>query len=127
MKAVQKETKHIALGVALGDGVMLLVFALLKKLDVAVLLGTALGSAAAIWNFYYMGVSVQRAVQDADRAQATIRRSYTLRMLALVAVLIVGFTVRWFHPIAVAIPLLFPGLAIRVMGLLGLYKPKEEA
>lgn len=126
MKAVRKETRNIALGVLAGDVVVILIFLFLKKLNWTVFAGAALGSAAAIWNFYTMGKTVQKALQDADTAQIMVRRSYSLRMVTLVAVLIIGFTVKWFHPIAVAAPLLFPGLTIHTMRLLGMYKPKEE-
>ena len=125
MKAVREQTRNIAIGVLIGDALMLLVFFLLKKLNWTVFTGAALGSAAAVWNFYTMGKTVQKALQDADTAQLKVRRSYSLRTLTLVAVLVIGLTVDWFHPIATAAPLLFPGLTIHGMRLLGVYKPKE--
>lgn len=126
MKAVREQTRNIAIGVLIGDALMLLVFFLLKKLNWTVFTGAALGSAAAVWNFYTMGKTVQKALQDADTAQFRVRRSYTLRTMTLVAVLAAGMLVDWFHPFAVAIPLLFPGLTIHVMRLLGFYRPQEE-
>lgn len=126
MDAVRKQTRNIAIGVLLGDAVMVLAFFLLKKLDWTVLTGAALGSAAAVWNFYTMGKTVWKAMKDADTAQMKVRRSYTLRTVTLVGVLAVGMLVDWFHPFAVAIPLLFPGLTIHAMRLLGFYKPQEE-
>ena len=124
--AVWKETGHIALGVALGDVVMLVVFAILRRMDYTVLLGTLLGSAAAIGNFLLMGVSAQRAMEDPDRAKAMVQRSYTLRMLGLVAVMVLGVAAPCFHIIAVIVPILMPGIIIVVMRLLGLDKPKEK-
>ena len=124
--AVWKETGHIALGVALGDVVMLVVFAVLRRMDYTVLLGTLLGSVAAIGNFLLMGVSAQRAMEDPDRAKAMVQRSYTLRMLGLVAVMVLGVAAPCFHIIAVIVPILMPGIIIVVMRLLGLDKPKEK-
>ena len=124
--AVWKETGHIALGVALGDVVMLVVFAILRRMDYTVLLGTLLGSVAAIGNFLLMGVSAQRAMEDPDRAKAMVQRSYTLRMLGLVAVMVLGVAAPCFHIIAVIVPILMPGIIIVVMRLLGLDKPKEK-
>ena len=124
--AVWKETGHIALGVALGDVVMLVVFAILRRMDYTVLLGTLLGSAAAIGNFLLMGVSAQRAMEDPDRAKAMVQRSYTLRMLGLVAVMVLGVAAPCFHIIAVIVPILMPSIIIVVMRLLGLDKPKEK-
>ncbi len=126
MDAVRKQTRNIAIGVLIGDIALLLVFFLLKKLNWTVLTGTALGSAAAVWNFYTMGKTVFMAMKDADTAQMKVRRSYTLRTVTLVGVLAVGMLVDWFNPFAVAIPLLFPGLTIHAMRLLGFYKPNEE-
>lgn len=124
--SILKETKHIALGVLLGDVIMLAVFALLKKLDYTVLAGAALGSAAAIGNFLFMGMAVQRALDDPERTKVIIQRSYTKRMLAMVAVMIVGFAVPWFHVVAVVIPFLLPRVTIYAMQLLGLYRPEKK-
>ena len=126
MDAVRKQTRNITIGVLIGDVVMLLVFFLLKKLDWPVLTGATLGSAAAVWNFFAMGKNVYAAMKDADTAQLKVRRSYTLRTMTMVGVLAVGMLVDWFDPFAVAIPLLFPGLTIQAMRLLGFYKPNEE-
>ena len=124
--AVLKETGHIALGVALGDVVMLVVFALIKRLDYTVLLGALLGSAAAVGNFLLMGLGAQRALEDPDRAKALVQRSYMLRMLGLLAVLVLGVAAPCFHIIAVIVPVLMPSVTIYVMRLLGLDKPKEK-
>ena len=124
--AVWKETGHIALGVVLGDIVMLVVFALLKRLDYTVLLGALLGSVAAVGNFLLLGLGAQRAMEDPDRAKALVQRSYMLRMLGLVAVLVLGVAAPCFHVIAVIVPSLMPSVTIYVMRLLGLDKPKEK-
>jgi hypothetical protein len=67
-----------------------------------------------------------KALKDAETAQLMVRRSYSLRTVTLLGVLAVGMIVDWFEPFAVAIPLLFPGLTIHAMRLLGFYKPQEE-
>lgn len=124
--AILKETGHVALGVAVGDLVMLAVFFLLKKLDYTVWLGTLLGSAAAVCNFFAMGLAVQKALNDTERTKFIIQRSYTLRMLAMIVVMIIGFAAPCFHVVAVLVPFLLPGVTIQVMRLLGLYKPEEK-
>ena len=55
-----------------------------------------------------------------------MRRSYSQRMLGMVIVMIVGFAAPCFHVVAVLLPFLFPGIAIKVMQLLGLYKPQKK-
>lgn len=124
--AILKETGHVAIGVLIGDLIMLAVFFFLKKLDLTVILGTLLGTLAAVGNFFVMGLTVQKALDDAERTKFIVQRSYTLRMLALVAVMILGFAAPCFHVVAVVLPLLMPGATIHIMRLLGLYKPDKR-
>lgn len=124
--ALKQETVRIGIGVLIGDAVMIAVFALLRKLDVTVLFGALLGSLAAVGNFFAMGLLLQKALDDPDRTKILVQRSYTLRMLAMVAVMIVGFVLPYFHVVAVVVPFLLPGLTIHVMRLLGLYKPQKK-
>lgn len=124
--AVLKETGHIALGVVLGDIVMLVVFALFKQLDYTVFLGALLGSAAAVGNFLLMGLSCQRAMDDPERAKVLVQRSYTRRMLGMVAIMVLGVLAPCFHIIAVVVPYLLPSITIYAMRLLGLQKSEEK-
>lgn len=124
--SVKKETAHIALGVGIGDAIMIAVFAVLKRLDYTVFLGAALGSAAAIGNFVLMGLAVQKAVEDPERAKAIVQGSYGKRMFGMVAVMVLGLVLPCFNKVAVLIPFLLPGMTIRVMGLLGIYKREEK-
>ena len=124
--SVLKETGHIALGVLIGDAVMVAVFALLRRLDYTVVLGALLGSAGAIGNFFLMGLSCQRAMNNPDQAKALVQRSYTLRMLAMVVIMIAGFAAPCFHVVAVVVPFLLPSITIFAMRLLGLYQPGEK-
>ena len=115
--AIIKETKHIAVGVLIGDAVMIAVFALLKRLDYTVFLGAALGSIAVIVNFLLLGIRAQRAMEDPDRARVIIQRSYTFRMLLMVAVMAIGVIAPCFHTVAVVIPFLLQSVTIFVMQL----------
>ncbi len=115
--AIIKETRHIAIGVLIGDAIMIAVFALLKRLDYTVFLGTALGTVAVIVNFLLLGIRAQRAMEDPDRARVIIQRSYTFRMLLMVAVLAVGVAAPCFHTVAVVIPFLLQNVTVFVMQL----------
>lgn len=150
--AVRTETVRIAMGTAFFSLVMLLVFALLGRLDVTVVLGTLLGAGAAVLNFFLMALSVQRAaesmkgvtvppepleengdpdpdaplqppVPEVQRAKRWMQLSYTGRMLLLVGVAIVALTAPCFHPVAAALALLFPRLVIFLRGFV---KPKNK-
>ncbi len=124
--SIKKETGHITLGVLAGDVVMLAVFALLKRLDTTVWLGTLLGSAGAIGNFLLMALNLQKAMNDSDRAKFLVQKSYTLRMLGMVAVMIVGFVAPCFHVVAVVVPFLLPSVTIKVMQLLGMSRSENK-
>lgn len=125
-RAVLKETGHIALGVFLGSAVMVGVFALLKRFDYTVVLGALLGSVFSILNFLLMGLTVQKAMDDPERAKLLVQRSYSRRLLMMAVVMIVGFAAPCFHVVAVVIPFLLPRVTIFVMQMLGLYKPQKE-
>lgn len=150
--AVRTETVRIAMGTACLSLIMLLVFALLGRLDVTVVLGTLWGAGAAVLNFFLMALSVQRAAEsmngvavppesldenddpdsgapsrlplpEVQRAKHRMQLSYTGRMLLLVAVAIVALTAPCFHPVAAALALLFPRLVIFIQGFV---KPKNK-
>ena len=124
--AIPKVMKYIALGVLIGDALMIAVFALLKKLDYTVFLGTLLGSVGAVLNFFVMCVRAQKAMENPERARLIIQRSYTMRMLAVVAVMVLGVAVSCFHAVAVILPFLFPSITIKVMQMRGFFESDQK-
>lgn len=121
---VRKETLRIGLGTLVCTAVMLLVFFLIGKFDLTVLYGALLGGGFAVLNFFLLGLSVQRTTsqEDPKAAQAKMQMSYTVRLLFMAAVVIVGIQLPCFHWVAVVIPLIFPRLIIFFLGL----KPKRK-
>ncbi len=144
---VKKETGKIALGVAVLCAIMLSVFAFLHMLDHKVILGTLLGAAAAVFNFFLMALSVQKSAEkmngtvieeplntddeetdeeektkplspQAQSAKKIMQVSYTFRMLILVAVAIIAVTIPVFNPIPCLIALLFPRIVICAVQLI---------
>ncbi len=124
--AVKKETGHIAVGVLIGDAIMLAAFTVLQRMDLTVLLGALLGSAGAIGNFVLMCLDAQKAMEDPERVKLRMQLSYSRRMLGMLAIMAVGFAVSWFHPVAVVLPFLMPSATIKLMQLLGMYKPQKK-
>ena len=114
---VRKETLRIGLGTIICTAAMLLVFFLIGKFDLTVLYGGLLGGGFAVLNFFLLGLSVQRTTsqEDAKKAQAKMQMSYTLRLLLMAAVVIVGIQLPCFHWVAVVIPLIFPRLIIFIL------------
>ena len=146
--AVRQETAKIALGTAVLTLIMIGVFMILGRFDWTVLTGALLGWAAAVGNFFLMALTVQKAAdemkpttqpaadeddqeeddgeekpeaplsEDAKRGKQRIQLSYTLRMLGLGVIAILGVTLPWFQSVAVLLPMLFPRIVIALRGAL---------
>lgn len=111
--AVKKETLYIAVWVLIFSALMQAVFLLVGHWDYTVLCGNVLGGGVAVLNFFLMGLGVQKAVtQDEKAARNTVRLSQTGRLMMLLGFAIVGLVVPVFHTVAVLVPLLFPRVAI---------------
>jgi len=127
-ETVKKETMHIAVGTLLLTAVMLLVFFVLGRLDQPVVLGAVLGSGFAILNFFVLGLSVQKSVAtgNATRGKLMMTLSYSLRMLVMMGVVVLGLALPYFSWVTVVLPQLFPRLTIAGMQMLGMYKPEKK-
>lgn len=126
-ETVKRETIHIALGTAVLCAVMIVIFALIGKFDMSVLCGALLGSGFAIFNFFLLGLTVQRVTKEGNqgKAKSMMQFSYSVRMLATLLVALAGFALPYFNWVATFLPLLFPRITIFLMGL-GNFKRKEE-
>ena len=87
-KFVLRQTLLIAIGQAVGVGVMLGIFALLDRFDYTVVLGGLVGALVALLNFFFMAVSLtlasDRAVQqDVKGGKGLVRSSYAILMFAV--------------------------------------------
>lgn len=127
-KAVRDETLHIAEGTAALTIVMLAAFAIAGKFTVMVAVSGLLGAAAAVLNFFFLGLTVQKATKEGNekRSRSIMQLSYSVRMLCMMAVVFVGFAVPALNWVAVAVPLLFPRITIFFMGLAKHSSGKEE-
>ena len=110
---VRKETRLIALFTLCLTALMEAVYLIIGRWDVKVLLGGLLGAFFAVFNFFLMGLGIQKALsQEAADAKNMMRISQSLRLLMLGAVLVIAFVVPVIDPVATVIPLFFPRLAI---------------
>lgn len=121
-KAVKKETGILLLGTLILCGVLCGIFAAVGKFDYTVVTGSLLGGLASVANFFFMGLTIQSAVdKEPDAAKKKIQLSYTVRMFALLAVLGVGVYFganhKYFHWLAVVVSALFPRVIILFRGL----------
>ena len=141
--AVQAETKKMALGVGVLTVLMIAVFLVIRQFDYTVLLGAALGFAAAVGNFFLMALTVQKVTGDmpvlpkqeeeaeetedeekeqplsdeAKQAGKQMQLSFLLRMLMLGGVAALAVTAPIFHPWASLLPMLFPRVVIALRSL----------
>lgn len=141
--AVQAETKKMALGVGVLTVLMIAVFLVIRQFDYTVLLGAALGFAAAVGNFFLMALTVQKVTGDmpvlpkreeeaeetadeekerplsdeAKQAGKQMQLSFLLRMLMLGGVAALAVTAPIFHPWAALLPILFPRIVIALRSL----------
>ena len=115
--AVKRETVYIAIWVIILSAVMQAVFLIIGKWDYTVLLGNLLSGLLSVFNFFFMGLTVQKAVEKEEKdAKSTIRMSQSFRTLFMFVVVLLGVLLPCFNICASIIPLLFPRIAIAFWG-----------
>ena len=115
---VIKETGYIAAMVFIFSLLLQSVFLIIGKWDYTVLTGNLLGFAAAVGNFFLMGLSVQSSLGKEEKdAKNLMKISQSLRLLLVFVIALIGYLVPVFNTIAVLIPLLFPRIAVALRPL----------
>lgn len=111
-QSIVKETKRIAVGTVIMLVVMLAVYAVLGKFTVGVLLGGLLGSAYAIFNFFMLGMTLQKAASMTDQQMAhmKVRSSYSTRMIGMLILAVVAFALPFVEGIPCLIARFFAAL-----------------
>lgn len=123
-QSIVKETKRIAVGTVIMLVVMLAVYAVLGKFTIGVLLGGLLGSAYAIFNFFMLGMTLQKAASMTDQQMAhmKVRSSYSTRMIGMLILAVVAFALPFVEGIPCLIALLFPRATIFALQITGQIK-----
>ena len=111
-KFVFQETAVIAAGQVICVGAMYGIFALLGAFDSTVLLGGIVGAVLSLLNFFFMAVGATIAAdkatnQNVNGGKATIKASYTLRMVLLALVLFAFAKSGLCNVLAMVLPLAF--------------------
>ena len=120
---VLRETRRLLLGLFAVSAAVNLVFALLDKWDYTVLTGSLLGTVAATLNFFLLGLTVQRAAEQQDDPKNYAYRSYGLRMLLMMGLLVAGIALPFFNIWATLLPVL---LTTPVIYLLRMIPARKE-
>ena len=112
-KTVIRETKYIACWIIILSVLMQGIFLIISKWNYTVLLGNILSGTVMILNFFFMGLSVQKAVEtDEAEAKKVMRTSQTLRNFFVFAVVVLGVCAPCFSTITTIIPLFFTRIAV---------------
>lgn len=135
--AVKKETLKVSAYTAVGVILMYIGFLVVKFLvpdyieipfDYRVILGGLCGGLVAVLNFFLMGLAVQKvaATEDDKIAGSIMKASYSRRMLLQILWLIVVIAAPCFQLVAGILPLLFPTLGIKLMGIIQVKKSLRQ-
>ncbi len=122
-KEIGKQFIYVAVGQAIGLGVLYGIFALLNAFDMTVLWGGFIGALLALGNFTAMVISAIRASgkameQEVKAGQLMVQGSYLLRMVVLFILLFALVKTGKFHVISLVVPLIFIRPALSVGQLL---------
>ena len=118
--ASKKELGRISIGTIIGTVLLVLVLYLLSLVGVGsfqpsrIFLGAGIGCLIAIFNFYLLCLTVQKAVdiQDQKQMKMKFQVSYNFRMLLQAAWVVIALLGPGIHVVAGAVPLLFPHAVI---------------
>ncbi|MCR5330975.1 MAG: hypothetical protein K6E62_07285 [Lachnospiraceae bacterium] len=131
--AVKRETRNVAIITLAGVILMCAVFFVLHlffsdsvPFNYTVILAGVCAGIVAVLNFFLMGLAVQKiaAVTDQDEARKLMQKSYYRRFGLQVLWIIAAIAAPCFNIVAGLIPLMFPGLGIRMRGILAHVFPK---
>ena len=114
-ETVKKESLYIAYFCTLLSVLMQVVFIVCRKWDYTVLLGNLLSLSLAVLNFYFMGITVQKAVlMDEADARKLMKSSSAIRNAVVFLVIVIGVVLPIFNTVSVFVPVFFPRIAVIV-------------
>lgn len=118
-KAVRQMTVYVAGWTLVFSLLMQAVFLVGGWWNLTVLFGNLLGGAAAVGNFFLMGLTVQNAVQKEEKdAKQLMKASQSGRLLLLLGVAVIGAAIpAAFNLWATLLSLFFPRLAVMLRPL----------
>ncbi len=112
-KIVVMETMHIAICSMIMSLLLQSIVLIAGRWTLAVLLGNMWGIFVAVLNFFFMGISVQKAVEkDEAEAKKIMKVSQSIRTLMMFVLVVVGVVSPYFSYVAVIISLFFPRVVI---------------
>lgn len=116
-KNVKTDVLRVTAGNFILGAVMVLVFALTGQFSLSVLWGAILGNSFVSLSFLWLAVSVSKNVEkDPKNAQQRVSATYTYRLLAAAAVILIAVKFDMFNWVSTVIPLFYQRLVVMVAG-----------
>lgn len=127
-KIVLEETRNIAGWTIVFSVIMQIIFIFCGFWNYKVFLGNVLSSSLMIFNFYLMGISVQKAVASGDEKEARkiMKLSHSLRTFLIFVVVVIGVVLPFFSTAATIIPLFFTRIAVTANSIVKNKKKAKE-
>ena len=124
---VKKETLFVSIVTLILSMLMESVFLIIGKWDISVLLGNILGGGIGILNFFFLGLSVQKAVStDEKKAKEIMKASHAIRFALIIVLLAVSLIFQsLFNVIATIISLLFATAGVYMRAIFNKDKKKQ--
>ncbi len=110
-----REVKNIAIAAVILGAVQVLVTVPLGYFGTAAILGTLLGCITAVFNFFLMGIILEKCLYRQSSASGLAGVGYILRLAIIAAVVVWAMKVSYLNYVCVVIPLLFPQIAIFII------------
>ncbi|MFV0527209.1 MAG: ATP synthase subunit I [Lachnospiraceae bacterium] len=123
---VKKTIRFIAIGTVILTLIMFLAFLISGHFNLLVLCGGLVGALLAVFNFFLLAKTLQKAADKGDASKAMVGVSYTSRMVMLVVAAILAVWIFHLNPIAVILPYTFPRISIWGIGFLNFKNSKQR-
>ncbi len=125
---IKKDISFMALGCAVCSAIIVLIFAVLGKIDFSVLLGALVGYVLSFGNFVLMSIGIIKALETGDEVTAKLKmkRSYVFRTIIMLIVMAVSITVKYVNWVPVVASVFYPRIIITLRGLWRRYKTRND-
>jgi hypothetical protein len=126
-KNIKTDVLRVCAGNFILGAVTVLVFAVIRRFSLPVVWGALLGNAFVCLSFFWLAVSVSKNVEkDPENARKRVSATYTYRLLAMAAMVVVAIKLPMFNHIAAVAPLFYQRLVITAVGKLRIKEDSKK-
>lgn len=126
-KNVKTDVLRVCAGNFILGAVMVLIFAIIGQFSLGVILGAVLGNSFVSLSFLWLAISVSKNVEkDPENARRRVSATYTYRLLAMAAIVVIAIKAPIFNWVATIIPLFYQRIVITVVGKMRAKEDNEK-